>query len=58
MQEKIEDLRRQIRLMEWDQSKNQLNANKVGYLNQLRSELTKLQAEEPEAPEEEEEDNS
>jgi hypothetical protein len=45
MNEKIEDLRRQIRVMEWDQVRNQLNANKVGYLNSLRQELTKLESE-------------
>ncbi|MFH0978011.1 MAG: hypothetical protein V1837_01785 [Candidatus Woesearchaeota archaeon] len=51
MQERLEDLRRQIRVMEWDQTKNQLNVNKVPYLNKLKDELTLLQQQEiPQEP--------
>lgn len=39
--------------MEWDQQRNQLNANKVVYLNRLREELTVLQQQSPELEEEE-----
>jgi hypothetical protein len=45
MRERIEELRRQINVLEWDQARNQLNLSKVAYLNKLKDELGKLETE-------------
>jgi hypothetical protein len=45
--ERIRNLRSEIMVLEWDQQRNQLNMNKVAYLNRLKEELTSL--ENPEA---------
>jgi hypothetical protein len=43
MLERIEELRRQIRVLDWDLAKNQLNVNKTAYLNRLKAELGSLE---------------
>ena len=43
MQERIEELRRQVRVLEWDKDHNQLNINKTVYLTHLKEELASLE---------------
>ncbi|MFH1510559.1 MAG: hypothetical protein ABIF10_02620 [Candidatus Woesearchaeota archaeon] len=43
MQNRIEELRRQIRVLEWDRERNQLNIAKIVYLNKLKEELSNLE---------------
>lgn len=43
MQERIEELRCQIKVLEWDKDRNQLNIAKTVYLNKLKEELSNLE---------------
>jgi hypothetical protein len=51
--ERIRNLKSEIMVLEWDQQRNQLNMNKVAYLNKLKEELTVLESPESEIQTEE-----
>ena len=45
LREKLEDIKKKLMVMEWDQSHNQLNAGKMGMFNELREQKLKLETE-------------
>ena len=45
LKERLEEVRRKLMVMEWDQSHNQLNAGKMGMFNELREEKLKIETE-------------
>jgi len=43
--EKLEEVKRKIMVMEWDKSRNQLNAGRLPIFNSLKEERAKLEVE-------------
>ena len=42
---RLEEVRRKLMVMEWDQNRNQLNPGRLGIFNGLKEEKTKLETE-------------
>ena len=45
LREKLEDVKKKLMVMEWDQSHNQLNAGKFGMFNELKEQKLRLETE-------------
>lgn len=45
LNEKINELKKKIMILEWDKEKNQLNPGKASYLNKIKEEVIELQNE-------------
>lgn len=43
--EKINELKKKIMILEWDKEKNQLNPGKASYLEKIKEEVIKLENE-------------
>jgi len=45
IRERLEEVRRKLMVMEWDQSRNQLNPGRLGIFNELKEEKARLEIE-------------